>query len=227
MTTTFERVAVQVYTKTGSNRLFWLDADGVEHEIPVNQAYDGRACVPILHSADWPFTSADWVCLANSNAWATTLPVAILEYPLLKHVGKIEWFCPGKYWNGLGTAQDLEFELVIDGVASGHVFSWPQNSACDSGSLLRFKATLAIHGAVGGTTQYTIDAELVIIDSTGADVVRSSKTLIAVIDGSNESTSSRNLAWRFRKNNATSPQTRIEILSPSCLQTIHLIGAQK
>jgi hypothetical protein len=197
------------------------------------ESQDWRKRGVLIHTADTTFTTGDWAKNANDINWID-LPSANLPFPLLKRLGLIKWDFIGLFFNA-GTsgaplftpnAQQIEFELVIDGTPSGYVVSWTEDAgtgAVDFNNRIRFTADLVVSGHPTTGTMYLIECRLLIVSSAGVvilnEITDGYRYLAPTIDGGSD----RRLSWRCRKANAL-PLTSLQIRSVCCYQPVYTSG---
>lgn len=202
--------------RLGSGRLQrWKTAAGAEVPL-VAPSFPPRESEILTSESD--YSGLDWVSIASNTDWLT-LPVASLRWPRLKRVGVVHWDITANYFNTAAGSQDIEFELMVDGAASGSSLTWTESAGCDSNGVLVFTADLRVIGDYQGGTRHMIEARLLVVNGTGVQALNSTKFLLPTLD----STADRTLGWRCRK--ATSvANTRLEVQSIGCIQSLYTSG---
>lgn len=206
-----------LYAREGGRLQYWKTATGAEVPL-VAPTYPPPESQILTSESD--YSGLDWVSIASNTDWLT-LPIASVRWPRLKRVGLIHWDITGNYFNtSVGPlTQNLEFELMVDGAATGSSLTWAESAGCDANGILVFTADLRVVGDYQGGTRHLIEARLLIVNGTATEALNTTKYLIPTID----STADRTLGWRCRKANAVA-NTRLEIQSIGCTQPLYTSG---
>lgn len=204
-----------VTSRENSSHLFWQPASGGSLPV-VSPTFPPQESTILTAESD--YSGLDWVSIASNTDWKT-LPLASLRWPRLKRVGLVHWDIVANYFNTAAGSQDIEFELMIDGSASGSSLTWTESAGCDINGVLVFTADLRVVGDYRADTRHLIEARLLVVNGTGVEALNSTKYLLPTID----STADRTLGWRCRKATAVA-NTRLEIQSVGCYQNLYTSG---
>ena len=121
------------------------------------------------------------------------------------------------------SAMPIQFEFMVDGVATGITFSFTTPaSGISYPGLLIFTADLRIIGDTGSNTFYSMETRLRLDDSADTqvmDTVIRKRITESLVNGFAD----RDLGWRFRKNNTTAGDA-IYIQSVGCTQPLYKSG---
>lgn len=165
--------------------------------VPASEDADMRMDGFVLSNAASFVPGGDWVSGDSDTSWLV-LPTGTVRYPRLRESTVIFWEISSLWYNSSGSAQIIDWELMIDGAPSGIMFSWSDNTTCILNSRLMFSANLqSLWEPTGGWT-YELECRLRLRDQT--DTTRFDSTLGKQL--ALDPTDDRDLAWRVRKRNA-------------------------
>lgn len=162
-----------------------------------------RSAGPCVFINETEFTGGDYVSGDAVTDWFD-LPQGTVPYPNLMRNVRVQFEATGQYFNSGNPDQYLDFELMIDGVASGAVLSWHLTAPANNPTIVIFSAMLrAVHGGSvfegADPTLYHLRGHLEMQDGISlATLVDQAKTARPVIDGMAD----RVLGFRFRRRSA-------------------------
>lgn len=151
---------------------------------------------------------------ATGSTTFLVLPVAFLAYPKLQYHGHLWWVVAADYTQ-VGAVQNIELQLVLDGVATGTAMSFGGAGIAafaGTGAML-IDVKMTVMGSLTGFDKQILTANLLLLDSAGTAILHN-ETLVRTYTISQES--DHDIGFQIRKTSAVPNPNVLDIRSVNC-----------